>query len=343
MKRLLNTLYITTQGAYLAQEGETILIRIENETKMRIPIHTLAGVVCFGRVSCSPPLLGLCSERGVAVSFLSEHGKFWASVHGKCSGNVLLRRSQYRAADSEESSARIARNIVVAKIANSRTVLMRAAREQPEEDVALRLSATANKLASKMRQLKQQAPLSVVRGHEGEGARFYFSVFDDLILTQKEHFFFHKRTRRPPLDRVNTLLSFVYTLLTHDMRSALEAVGLDPAVGFLHRDRPGRPSLALDLIEELRPFLADRLVLSLINRKQIQPKGFEISETGAVQMKDDTRKEVLIAYQKRKQEEIEHPFLKEKMPVGLIPHVQAMLLARSLRGDLGDYPPFFSR
>lgn len=343
MKKLLNTLYITTQGSYLSQEGETVLIRVDKETKLRLPIHTLAGIVCFGRVSCSPPLLGLCAERGVTVSFLSEHGKFWASVHGKITGNVLLRREQYRTADSLEKSAHIARNIVLAKIANCRTVVMRAAREQPDEIIAARLNNGAAKLASKMRALQKAAPLNVVRGQEGEGARFYFSVFDDLILTQKEDFFFHKRTRRPPLDRVNTLLSFFYTLLTHDMRSALEGVGLDPAVGFLHRDRPGRPSLALDLIEELRPFIADRLALSLINRKQIQAKGFEITETGAVYMKDDTRKELLVAYQKRKQEEIEHPFIKEKIPVGLIPHIQALLLARTLRGDLKEYPPFFWR
>lgn len=343
MKHLLNTLYITTQGAYLSRDGETVSVSAEDQVKLRLPIHTLGGIVCFGRVSCSPPVLGLCAERGVTVSFLSEHGKFWASVQGPVSGNVLLRRAQYRRADSLEESARLARNFVIAKMANCRTVALRAARETEQPETAARLRETAGILAGKMRALHQPAPLNIVRGQEGEAAKYYFAIFDDMICAQKEAFQFHKRSRRPPLDNVNTLLSFVYTLLTHDMRSALEAAGLDPAVGCLHRDRPGRPSLALDMIEELRPVIADRLVLSLINRRQVQPKGFITSETGAVIMSDDTRKEVLMAYQKRKQEEIEHPFLKEKIQIGLIPHVQALLLARTLRGDLDQYPPFFWR
>ncbi|NLV46322.1 MAG: type I-C CRISPR-associated endonuclease Cas1 [Candidatus Hydrogenedentes bacterium] len=343
MKHLLNTLYVTTQGAYLHQEGETVMVRVENEVKLKLPIHTLGGIVCFGLVTCSPPLLGLCAERGVTVSFLSEHGKFRASIHGPVSGNVLLRRAQYRYADSMEHSARFARNMVIAKMANCRTVALRAARETDQTEVSQRLRDAASILAGKIRTLRHPAPLNVVRGQEGEAAKYYFAVFDDLICAQKEDFQFQKRTRRPPLNKVNTLLSFVYTLLTHDMRSALESVGLDPAVGYLHRDRPGRPSLALDMIEELRPAIADRLVLSLINRRQVQPKGFIISETGAVTMSDDTRKEVLVAWQKRKQEEIEHPFLKEKIQIGLLPHVQALLLARTLRGDLDQYPPFFWR
>ncbi len=343
MKHLLNTLYITTQGTYLHQEGETVMVRVENEVRLKLPIHTLGGIVCFGLVTCSPPLLGLCAERGVAVSFLSEHGKFRAAVHGPVSGNVLLRRAQYRCADSMEQSARLARNMVIAKMANCRTVALRAARETDQPETSQRLRDTAAILAGKIRRLKRLEPLNVIRGQEGEAAKYYFSIFDDLICAQKEDFHFHKRTRRPPLDKVNTLLSFVYTLLTHDMRSALETVGLDPAVGYLHRDRPGRPSLALDMIEELRPAIADRLVLSLINRRQVQPKGFIQTETGAVTMDDDTRKEVLVAYQKRKQEGIEHPFLKEKIQIGLIPHVQALLLARTLRGDLDQYPPFFWR
>jgi len=264
-------------------------------------------------------------------------------MHGPVSGNVLLRREQYRKADSPEYSATFSKNIVAAKLANCRTVLLRAARDGDKEDIAEKLRDAATYLAHSSQRLQSQHNVDTVRGIEGDAARQYFSVFDDMIFAQKEDFYFRARSRRPPLDNVNALLSFVYTLLTHDMRSALEGVGLDPAVGCLHRDRPGRPGLALDMIEELRPVIADRLVLSLINRRQVQGKGFVSSETGAVVMDDDTRKEVLVAYQKRKQEEIEHPFIKEKIAVGLIPHVQAMLLARMLRGDLEQYPPFLWR
>lgn len=341
MKHLLNTLYVSTQGAYLAREGETVAVRVEHETKLRVPVHTLGGIVCFGQVSCSPPLLGLCAERGVAVSFLSEHGRFWASVHGPVSGNVLLRRAQYRRADAPDGSAELARTMVVAKVANCRTVLLRAVRDGAGDGTALREAAAH--LAALLKSLHKSAPLEVVRGLEGDAARCYFSVFDHLVTTQKEGFFFAGRSRRPPLDNLNALLSFVYTLLTHDMRSALEAAGLDPAVGCLHRDRPGRPGLALDMIEELRPVFADRLVLSLINRRQINAKGFTTTDTGAVAMDDDTRREVLVAWQKRKQEEVEHPFTGEKIAVGLVPHVQAALLARHLRGDLDRYPPFLWR
>lgn len=343
MKHLLNTLYVSTQGAYLNKEGETVNIQVESQVKLRVPIHTLGGIVCFGRVSCSPPLLGLCAKKGVAVSFLSEHGKFWASVHGPVSGNVLLRRMQYRSADSPEFSAVFSKNIVAAKMANCRTVLLRAARDTTNQEITQNLRKAASYLAHSCTRLKKQEALDSVRGIEGDAARHYFDVFDDMICAQKENFFFNGRSRRPPLDNVNALLSFVYTLLTHDMRSALESVGLDPAVGWLHRDRPGRPGLALDMIEELRPVIADRLVLSLINRRQVQGKGFVQSETGSVIMDDNTRKEVLVAYQKRKQEEIEHPFIKEKIAVGLIPYVQATLLARMLRGDLDQYPPFIWR
>ena len=341
MKRLLNTLYVTTQGAYLAQEGDTVLIRVEKETRLRVPIHTLGSIVCFGQVSCSPPLMGLCAQHGVALSFLTEYGRFLARVQGPVSGNVLLRRTQYRQADDLETSASIARTIVAAKIANSRTALLRAARER---DAGVQeLTAAADHLGALLKSLKTPLPLDSVRGIEGDAARAYFAVFDHFVTAQKEDFFFRERNRRPPLDNVNALLSFLYTLLTHDMSAAAETVGLDSAVGFLHRDRPGRPELALDLIEELRPFLADRLALSLINRMQIKGKGFVKSETGAITMDDDTRKEVLVAYQKRKQEEIQHPFLGEKMVIGLLPHVQALLMARYLRGDIDAYPPFLWR
>lgn len=343
MRHLLNTLYVTTQGSYLAQEGETVLVRVEKETRLRVPIHTLGGIVCFGQVSCSPFLLGLCGERGVAVSFLTEHGRFLARVAGAVSGNVLLRRTQYRRADDGEASAEMARVIVAAKTANCRTVLLRAARERENDGAAGEITQAADHLGALLKSLQNIAPLDTVRGLEGDAARTYFDVFDHLIVAQKDDFFFADRNRRPPLDNVNALLSFLYTLLAHDVAAALETTGLDPAVGFLHRDRPGRPGLALDLMEEFRPVLADRLVLSLINRQQVKGKGFTQSETGAVMMDDDTRKEVLVAYQKRKQEEIQHPFLDEKMPLGLLPHAQALLMARHMRGDLDAYPPFLWR
>jgi CRISP-associated protein Cas1 len=343
VKQLLNTLYVTTQGAYLSKDGETVLVSVEHETRLRVPVHTLGSVVCFGQVSCSPPLMGLCAESGVSLAFFTEHGRFLARVEGPVSGNVLLRREQYRRADSEEHSAAIARSVVIAKIANCRTVLLRALRDKPEGGGNSCIDAAALRLARFAGVLETQRPLDAVRGHEGDAARVYFEVFDHLITESKDAFFFRGRSRRPPLDNLNALLSFLYTLVTHDVASALEGVGLDPAVGYLHRDRPGRPSLALDLVEELRPVLADRLALSLINRRQIRAGGFRKTETGAVAMDDDTRKEVLVAYQKRKQEEILHPFLKERVAFGIVPHTQALLLARYLRGDLDGYPSFLWR
>jgi len=343
MKHLLNTLYVTTQGAYLAREGEAVVVRVEREEKLRVPIHTLDGIVCFGQVSCSPPLMGLCGERHVLISFLSECGRFLARICGPTSGNVLLRRAQYRAADDPERTASIARVAVAAKIANSRVVLLRAVRDHPELAHADSLREAEGELARILGQLRKPAPLDVVRGREGEASRVYFGVFDHLVVAQKDQFFFRERSRRPPLDNVNALLSFLYTLLVHDMTSALEGVGLDPAVGFLHRDRPGRPSLALDLIEEFRPFLADRLALALVNRQQVKGSGFKRTESGGVRMDDATRKKVLVAYQERKRETLRHPFVGEDVEIGLLPHVQALLLARYLRGDLDGYPPFFWR
>lgn len=331
---------MTTQGAWLAQDGETVAVRVEQETKLRVPIHTLTGIVCFGQVSCSSFLMGLCAKNGVGISFLTEHGRFLAKVHGPVSGNVLLRRKQYRVSDDEAGTAAIARAVVLGKVGNCRTVLLRAARERaaPQEDSSL--DKTVLRLRRIIEELLKQNDVDQIRGHEGDAARSYFGVFDDLILTAKDQFFFRGRSRRPPLDNMNALLSFLYTLLTSDTVGALEAVGLDPAVGYLHRDRPGRPSLALDLVEELRPVLADRLALTLVNRQQVSADGFRRLETGAVTMDDDTRKSVLVAWQKRKQEEIVHPFLGEKIPLGLVPFVQANLLARFLRGDLDGYPSF---
>lgn len=343
MKKHLNTLYVTSQGAYLSKEGETVLVSVDGEKRLQVPVHTIGGIVCFGRVMCSPFLMGFCAENNVGMSFLTENGKFLARVQGPVSGNVLLRREQYRSADKPEFSATMARSFLAGKISNSRTVLQRVLRDHGDKIVQGEVESAVVLLGSALRRLEKTASLESLRGLEGESARCYFGVFDHCITSQKDDFRFEGRNRRPPLDNVNCLLSFLYTLLLHDTRSALEAVGLDPAVGFLHRDRPGRPGLALDLMEEFRPFFADRLALSLINLGQVNAKGFSKSETGAVTMADDTRREVILAYQKRKQDEILHPFLGEKVAVGILFHVQALLLARHLRGDLDGYPPFVWR
>ncbi len=343
MKRHLNTLYVTTQGSYLAAEGETVVVRVDGGVKGQFPLHMLEGIVCFGRVSCSPVLMRRCSERGVGISFLTERGRFLARVQGPVSGNVLLRRAQYRSSDNPVTSARIARSFVASKIANSRSVILRARRDHPDVAGIPAIHAALRKLADALKRLEDERDLEAIRGIEGDAARSYFDVFDHLIVAKQEGFHFVGRSRRPPLDRVNALLSFVYVLLTSDAASALESVGLDPQVGFLHRDRPGRSGLALDLVEEFRAFLADRLVLSLINRRQVAEKGFVTTETGGVAMDDETRKQVLVGYQQRKQEEIKHPFLGDVTTVGMLVHLQALLIARYLRGDLDDYPPFIWR
>jgi CRISPR-associated protein Cas1 len=340
MKKHLNTLFVTTQGSYLAKEGETVVVKVERKIRLRIPIHTIGGIVCFGNITCSPFLMGFCAERDVAISFLTEYGRFLARVQGPVSGNVLLRREQYRRADDMNVSAEMARAVLTGKLANCRTVLRRALRDHSDKLNADKVHEASQRIRGSLVRLQLDLPLNVLRGIEGEAAHTYFGVFDHLITSQKQDFFFRGRNRRPPLDHVNCLLSFLYTIVLHDVRSALESVGLDPAVGFLHRDRPRRPGLALDMMEEFRPFLADRLTLSLINLNQVQKKGFRKMESGAVLMDDETRKAVLVAYQKRKQDEIMHPFLEEKVPIGLLFHMQALLLARCLRGDLDGYPTF---
>lgn len=343
MKKLLNTLFITTQETYLARDGDNVLVRVDHEIRARFPIHTLAGIVCFGVVNASPPLMQLCAESGVALSFLTENGRFMAGVHGEVYGNILLRREQYRRADCEEKSLFIARPIVAAKIANQRAVLQRALRDHGtgESDDGWAEVERATPRLQRLAEAALRCPaLAALRGVEGEAAGIYFSVFDRLITAQKEDFYFRERSRRPPLDPMNALLSFLYTLLAHDIAAACQANGLDPFAGFLHRDRPGRQSLALDLMEELRPHLADRLALSLVNRRQVAPGGFRKTESGAIEMQDDTRKTVLTAWQERKREEIQHAFLNEKIAIGLIPHCQSLLLARHLRGDLDAYPAF---
>jgi len=343
MRKLLNVLYVTTPDAYLTKDGENVVVRVEEENRFRIPIHNLEGIICFGYTGASPALMALCAERGVGLSFLTEHGRFLARVSGPVSGNVHLRRHQYRMADDEILSVNMALNFITGKIANCRTVLQRALRDHGSSIDTDSVSISVHTLAGLLDRLGKCSNLDSLRGVEGEAARIYFSSLNHLILDQKADFYINERNRRPPLDNMNALLSFLYTLLTHDVESALETVGLDPAVGFLHRDRPGRPGLALDLMEELRPYLADRLALSLVNRRQITSAGFHQKESGGIIMDDNTRKAVLTAWQKRKQEEIIHPFLEEKVPIGLIPYTQALLLARHLRGDLDDYPPFFWR
>lgn len=337
MKSHLNTLFVTTQGSYLSKDGQAVAVRVAKETRLRVPLHNLDGVVCFGRVGCSPKLLGACAEAGVSVSLLTESGRFLAAVNGFTPGNVLLRRQQYRAADDPQASLDIARSIVLGKLANCRTVLLRAARDA-ESERAGDLQSAARRLSASLPGMRQATTLDELRGLEGEAATSYFAALNYLITVPG--FEFVKRTRRPPLDPLNALLSFVYTLLMHDVRSACEAAGLDAAVGFLHRDRPGRPGLALDLMEEFRPWFADRLVISLLNRRQVSVSGFQTLETGAVVMDDATRKTVLVAWQTRKQDPMTHDFLGEKTSLGLFLHLQARLLARRLRGDIDAYPPY---
>jgi CRISP-associated protein Cas1 len=343
LRKLLNTLYVSSQGSYLHKEGETIVVEREGSKVLQLPLHAIGGIVCFGNVLCSPFLLGTCAERDIGISFLSEHGRFLAAVRGPVSGNVLLRRRQYRMADDEEATRGIASNIVTGKLANCRLVMNRALRDHGERidsDSVKGASASIDRIIDR---LPGAGDADEVMGLEGMAAAEYFGAFDHLIVDRKDEFAFRDRNRRPPLDPVNALLSFIYTLLAHDVRSAIETVGLDPSVGFLHRDRPGRPGLALDLMEEFRPIIADRLVLSLINRRQVDAKGFKRAENGAVVMDDATRKAVLVEYQNRKQDEVLHPYIDERVPVGLLFFIQANLLARYIRGDIDGYPPFFWR
>ena len=340
MKRHLNTLFITTDGSYLSKDGQAVQVKVDGEMKLRVPLINLDGIVCFGGVGCSPALMSACARAGVTISFHSRHGGFQAAVTGFSPGNVLLRRTQYRVADSLPQSCLIARNIVAAKIANCRTVLLRAVRDGTGEESSSALKETARQMLDPLDSARKATELDALRGNEGDAAAKYFGVFQHLINDADSGFQFRGRSRRPPLDEVNAMLSFLYAMLMHDCRSACEATGLDAAVGFLHRDRPGRPGMALDLMEEFRPFLVDRLVLSLINRKQVTLADFEKTESGSVLLKDEPRKQILAAWQKRKQDEITHPFLDEKTTVGLLVHLQARLLARHLRGDLDAYPAF---
>lgn len=341
MRRQLNTLYATTDGAWLRKDGENVVMEVEKEVRARLPVHMLESLVCMGRIAVSPQLLGFCAERGISICYTTPNGRFLARVEGPVSGNVLLRREQYRRTDDPARCAGIVRNLLVGKVHNQRAVLARGWRDHGDRlaDVAAYQHAM-KRLKRIPQRLLVETDVDVLRGIEGEAAQTYFGVFDQLIRVESPLLRFGGRNRRPPRDAFNALLSFLYTLLTHDCRSALETVGLDPAVGFLHRDRPGRPSLALDLAEEFRPLLGERLALSLINREQLGEADFRSLENGAVLLKDEARKTLLVAYQERKREELQHTFLGEKVPIGLLPYLQAQLLARHLRGDLDAYPPF---
>ncbi len=341
MKKLLNTLYVTTEGAALRKDGENLVVEIEGTERARVPFHMLGSVVVFGSIFISPPLIEATASRRLSLVLLDRVGRFQARVEGPLAGNVLLRRAQYRVAEQPDE---IVRSIVSGKVSNQRAVLQRALRDYRDEmkpEVHDTIATAIERLARILRRVAFETQgLDVLRGSEGEAAQLYFSVFSHLIRTPDAEIRFNGRSRRPPLDPVNAVLSFLYTLLTHDCRSAAEGVGLDPAVGFLHRDRPGRPSLALDLMEELRPVLADRLALSLFNRRQLRARDFETRDGGAVLLNDEGRRTVLTAWQERKREERRHPFLEETAPLGLVPHLQALLLSRHLRGDLDAYPPW---
>jgi CRISPR-associated protein Cas1 len=340
MRKLINTLYVTSPNTYLSLDGENIVILKEDDEIARVPLHNLEGIVTFGYTGASPALMGACAKRNIALSFMKPSGKFLGRIVGEVRGNVTLRKVQYRLSDSEEASNSIAKSFITGKIYNARWVIERATRDYPMRLDVDKLKKASKFMANALKLVAHSENLEQLRGYEGEAAAQYFSVFDDLILQQKDEFYFKSRNKRPPLDNVNAMLSFVYTLLAHDIAAALETVGLDPYVGFLHRDRPGRISLALDMMEELRSVHADRFVISLINKREVNTKGFTQKENGSVIMDDDTRKILLKAWQDKKQEKITHPFLQEKLEWGLIPYAQAMLLARFIRGDLDAYPPF---
>ena len=341
MKKLLNTLYVTSEDSYLSLDGENVVIFNQSQEMGRIPLHNLEAIVSFGYRGASPALMGGCASRNISLCFLTPQGKFLARVTGSVKGNVILRKRQYEASNDSDIALGIARNCILGKVYNSRWVLERATRDHGLQVDVEQMKRASGFLKDSLRYIEACTDMAQLRGYEGEAASVYFGVFNQLILQQKKDFIFSGRNKRPPLDNVNAMLSFVYTLLTGMVASALETVGLDPYVGFMHTDRPGRVSLALDLIEELRPVLADRFVLALINRKMVTGKDFTKKEDGAVLMSDKARKNLLTEWQNRKKDVITHPYLGEKVEWGMIPFVQAMLLARFLRGDIDEYPPFF--
>lgn len=340
MRKLLNTLYVTSENSYLTLDGENIVVYEEKQEIGRLPLHNLEGIVSFGYRGTSPALMGACADRNISLCYMTPQGKFLARVTGKIKGNVILREQQYRSSQDEEVSLSIAKNCILGKIYNSRWVLERAIRDHGLQIDVEKVKSASDNLKKSLEYIKECQTKEQLRGYEGEAASIYFGVFDQLILQQKKDFPFHGRNKRPPLDNMNAMLSFVYTLLTNTVASALESVGLDPYVGYLHTERPGRVSLALDMIEELRAVLADRFVLSLVNKKIVSGKCFKQKENGAVLLDDEFRKRLLAEWQSKKKETLTHPYLKEKVEWGMVPYVQAMLLARYLRGDLDGYPVF---
>lgn len=340
MRPLLNTLFVTLEDAYATLDGENIVVKQGDTVAGRFPLHILESIYLFSYAGASPALMGKCATEGIDLVFCSPRGRFLARTCGESRGNVLLRRTQYRVADDPVQSCRIARNFIFGKLSNCRRVIDRTRRDHSMRIDTERFQAASDQIKELLPQVLEETSLESLRGLEGAGAIIYFRMMDDMILRNKEDFYFHGRNRRPPLDNVNALLSFVYTMLGNDCAAALETVGLDSYVGFLHRDRPGRTSLAQDLLEELRPCMADRFVLTLINDRVVTPKDFKVQENGAVLLSDDGRRRVQKDWQAKKQVKITHPFLKEKMEWGLIPYVQALLLARYLRDDLDGYPPF---
>mgnify|MGYP001860923317 FL=1 len=340
MRKLLNTLFVTSEDVYLTLDGENVVAKREQEVLARYPLHTLSGILCFSYPGASPALMGACAERGISLSFCTPRGKFLARVSGENNGNVLLRRTQYRIADDPEQSCRFARNMIFGKLYNARWSIERTRRDHGLRLDEEKLLDASRKIQNLLPDVLKETNLDSLRGLEGTGATAYFSVFDEMILNQDDAFTFQSRSRRPPLNPVNAMLSFAYALLSNDCASALESVGLDSYVGFLHQDRPGRSSLALDLMEELRPCMADRFVLTMLNNRKLKPADFDWRENGSVTMRDDARRIFLKSWQEKKRDAITHPYLGEKIPWGLVPYVQALLLARTLREDLEEYPPF---
>ncbi|KFI44927.1 CRISP-associated protein Cas1 [Bifidobacterium bohemicum] len=339
MRRLLNTLFVLTEDAYLSLKNENVIVQVGDEKLAAVPLRSIEQILCFSYKGASPSLMGKCVEFGVNLSFFSPRGRYYCSILGEKNRNVLLRREQFRIADDETRSLPIAKSFILGKVFNCRWILERAKRDHAMRINVERVTQQSTLLHSAFAEIEGCSSISELRGIEGNAAKNYFLAFDDLVLRSKDDFYFEARSRRPPLDRLNALLSFVYTLLTQDCTAALQGVGLDPYVGFMHVDRPGRVSLALDLMEELRPVLADRFVLSLVNTGAVKPADFEEQENGGVFLNEKGRKVVLATWQKRKAEELTHPFLNEKMPWGLVPYVQSLLLMRTLRGDLDAYPP----
>lgn len=340
MRQLLNTLFVMTEDVYLALENDNVVVHQSEKVLAKVPLHSIEGIMCFSYKGASPALMGRCGEIGVSMSFYSPRGRYYCSILGEENRNVLLRREQFRFADDANAALDYAKSFIIGKIYNAKWVLERTKRDHALRVNVERLTEQSGKLSIALSSARQSSSMDELRGVEGLAAKDYFHAFDDLVLRNKDDFFFTGRSRRPPLDRLNALLSFCYSILTNDCIAALQGVGLDSYVGFMHTDRPGRASLALDLVEEFRPVLADRFVLTLVNTGAVKPDDFEIRENGGVFLSDSGRKKVLSAWQKKKSEQILHPFLQEKIPWGLVPYVQALLLTRAVRGDLDGYPPF---